>query len=112
MSDDKKPPKPLEEPKVSVHVTPKDNENNEHKKAAKKVEKTLKENVEKAIEKNKSGGQEKQFKAAKDETDRAGEGTSKEKIKEIEVSVSGKDEKGDEEKRGYTVIPKEGKPTP
>ncbi|MEK7131552.1 MAG: hypothetical protein AAB797_02345 [Patescibacteria group bacterium] len=114
MSDDKKPEKrepakPLKDPEVYVNVTPKDSKNPEHKEAAKKVQKKLEEKVKQAVEENKPGGQEKQFKAVEKETKKAGEGTDKNEIEKIKVRVAGKDEDGDVIDRGWGVTPKEDK---
>jgi hypothetical protein len=116
MSDDKKseknkPAKPLENPDVFVNVVPKDAKNPEHKKMADRIEKNLKENVKKAIEENKRNGQEKQFGAAESETKKAGQSANKREVEKINVRVAGKDGDGDVAHRGWSVTPKEGKPS-
>lgn len=113
MSDkDKKPEKALEDPKVSVEVTPKDDTKPEHRKEAQRVGRNLKENAEKAVKENERGGLEKQFKAADDETKRAGQSADPTKIEEIKVGVTGKDPDGHKVNRELTVTPGEGKPKP
>lgn len=110
MSDkDKKPEKPLENPKVYVNVVPKDDKKTEHHDAAEKAGKTLKENVEKAIEKNKPGGKEKQFDAADSEVKKAEQGTNPKQIDKIRVRVVDKDKDGNGVAREWTVTPKEDK---
>ncbi len=112
MSDDKKTEKPLKDPEVEVQVVPKNKYDKEHTEAAEQLEEKVKKNVEKAIEENKSGGKDKQFKAAEQETERAAESTGNEKIEQINVRVDGDDEAGNHEGRDWSKKPKEGKPTP
>ncbi len=112
MSDDKKTEKPLENPQIYVEVVPRNKTNPAHQEAAKNLEEKLEENVKKALEENKDGGKDKQFRAAEQETKKAGEATSSEKIKKIKVGVGGHDEAGDHEERDWSVNPKEGKPAP
>lgn len=107
MSDDKKSEKPLENPEIYVNVTPKDDKNTDHKKTAEKVKEKLKENIKKAIEENKPGGKDKQFKAAEAETKKAKRGTDHRQIEKIKVRIGAKDGNGDAEDRGWTVAPKE-----
>ena len=109
MSDEKKPEKPLKDPRVDVYVYPKDEKSSEHKEAADKVKKVLKEKVKEAIEKNKSGGKNKQFDAVDSETKKAGKDTDPKKIGGIEVIVKGIDGDANQVQRGLKVVPKEGK---
>ncbi len=110
MNDDKKSEKPLENSEIFVEVVPKNKNDPAHKEAAEKLKEKLEENVKKAIEENKSGGKDKQFKAAEQETKKAGENTNNEKIKKINVGVGGNVGAGDHEERDWSVNPKEGKP--
>ncbi len=112
MSDDKKTEKPLKDPEVTVGVEPKDANNEEHVRAAEKLEDKLEENLQKAVEENKSGGKEKQFEAVESEVKKAKESANPEQIETIDVLVGGTNEDGDGEGRAWSIRPKENKPAP
>lgn len=98
MSTEKKTEQPMTDPKVDVTVAPKEKTNPG---PAKKLEDQIKNGVKKAIEQNKSGGAEKQFDAAKEETKRATQDANPGEIKKIVVKVSN-DNGRDKEERVWT----------
>ena len=69
----------------------------------------IREKVKEAIEKNKSGGKNKQFDAVDSETKKAGKDTDPKKIGGIEVIVKGIDGDDNQVQRGLKVVPKEAK---
>jgi len=108
MADDKKTAKPLEKEEVHVTVTPKNPKDPDHKQAAEKVKKTVKDGVKKALDDNKGGGAKKQLDAADDKVDEAKERASPRQIEKINVKVKGEDGEGGEIVRERTVKPKGG----
>ncbi len=101
--EQKEPPKPLSNPKVSVNVIPQNEKIPEHRDAARTLQEKLKKEVEKAIEKNMPGGKDKQFEAAGAETKKAGKDANPKQIKEVRVNVADTDQDGDNERRAWIV---------
>jgi hypothetical protein len=105
MADDKKDPKPMNDPEVHVTVTPKNPRDPDHKRAAEKVKETVKEGVKKVVKEAAPGGAKKQLDAADGKIDEAKHGASPGKIDKINVKVKGKDADGDEYHHERTVKP-------